>query len=378
MKSFGKKILIVLIVGIIIIQSSTIILAKSKEQMDLENEQSETEDKINQTQKEKENVEAEKTQTAKEVENLSSQISNYQSQIDELDGKISSLNTKITETETNLKKAEEDYTTQEDALKARLVAAYVAGDTSYLDVLLSSEGITDFISNYYLISQIAEADEAMLNKIQKQRQEIEKSKRELESSKSDLASSKTSKEMVTLQLQASKKEKDSKYAELDEKEKELQKQIEELDAHEKSIKNKIEEIKRSYVPPAPSNSNNGNNNSPGGGTSSYGFGWPVSNHSIGTDYGVSGKFWSLGYHTGVDFPVSAGTPVFSVGNGVVCDTGYNSAYGKFVEIYHGSNIYSFYAHASSVIVSYGQTVTKGQQIMLSGATGNVTRCSLTF
>ena len=107
-------------------------------------------------------------------------------------------------------------------------------------------------------------------------------------------------------------------------------------------------------------------------------GWPVGNHSIGTGYGVKGRYWSLGYHTGVDFPVSSGTPVFSVGDGVVCDTGYNSAYGRFVEIYHGNNIYSFYAHGSSVIVSYGQTVTKGQQIMLSGATGNVTGAHLHF
>ena len=59
-------------------------------------------------------------------------------------------------------------------------------------------------------------------------------------------------------------------------------------------------------------------------------------------------------------------------------TGYNSAYGNYVEIYHGNNVYSFYAHASRVNVSKGQKVTKGQQIMLSGATGNVTGAHLHF
>lgn len=85
-----------------------------------------------------------------------------------------------------------------------------------------------------------------------------------------------------------------------------------------------------------------------------------------------------GYHTGIDFPVSSGTAVYSIGNGKVVDTGYNSAYGNFIEIYHGNNIYSFYAHASNINVSIGQTVSKGEQIMLSGKSGNVTGPHLHF
>ena len=70
--------------------------------------------------------------------------------------------------------------------------------------------------------------------------------------------------------------------------------------------------------------------------------------------------------------------MYSIGDGQVFDTGYNSAYGNYVEIYHGNNVYSFYAHASRVQVSAGQRVSKGQQIMLSGATGNVTGPHLHF
>ena len=124
--------------------------------------------------------------------------------------------------------------------------------------------------------------------------------------------------------------------------------------------------------------NNSGGSYSGGGTSSFGFGWPVANHSIGTRYGEAGKWWSSGYHTGVDFPVGTGTAVYAVGDGQVFDTGYNSAYGNFVEIYHGNNVYSFYAHASRVNVSKGQKVSKGQQIMSSGATGNVSGPHLHF
>ena len=130
-----------------------------------------------------------------------------------------------------------------------------------------------------------------------------------------------------------------------------------------------------------SNSNSGNTSNGSNGnssSSSYGFGWPVSNPIIGTGYGVSGSMWSSGKHTGVDFRASTGTQVFAVGDGIVVDTGFSRAYGNFVEIYHGNNIYSFYAHASSVKISQGQTVSKGQLIMLSGATGNVSGPHLHF
>ena len=98
-------------------------------------------------------------------------------------------------------------------------------------------------------------------------------------------------------------------------------------------------------------------------------------------YGGWRRFsWRCGTRasSGVDFPVPSGTPVYAVGDGQVVDTGFNRAYGNYVEIYHGNNIYSFYAHASSVKISSGQHVTKGQQIMLSGATGNVTGPHLHF
>ena len=222
-----------------------------------------------------------------------------------------------------------------------------------------------------------------MEKIQKQKETIENTKKTLENSKNELATSKTTKQSVSSQLQSTKEQKNEQVAKLSEDEKSVQAQIDELVSHEASIKAEIAKMKAEFDKKGqqPNNvSNNGNssgsyNNS---GTSSYGFGWPVVNHTIGTRYGVSGSWWSSGYHTGVDFPVGKGTAVYAVGNGQVFDTGYNSAYGNFVEIYHGNNVYSFYAHASSVNVTKGQTVSKGQQIMLSGSTGNVSGPHLHF
>ncbi|HEY5835103.1 M23 family metallopeptidase [Streptomyces sp.] len=99
---------------------------------------------------------------------------------------------------------------------------------------------------------------------------------------------------------------------------------------------------------------------------------------IGTPYHAAGANWSSGYHTGVDFVVGTGTPVHAIAAGTVVSAGYDGAYGNEVVVRHADGKYSQYAHFSQVSVSAGQSVTAGQQLGLSGATGNVTGPHLHF
>ncbi|MFB0633099.1 LysM peptidoglycan-binding domain-containing M23 family metallopeptidase [Streptomyces sp. AB3(2024)] len=97
-----------------------------------------------------------------------------------------------------------------------------------------------------------------------------------------------------------------------------------------------------------------------------------------TPYHQSGSMWSSGYHTGVDFIASTGTTVKAVGAGTVVSAGWGGAYGNEVVIRHADGKYSQYGHLSQLSVSVGQSVTAGQRIGLSGATGNVTGPHLHF
>ncbi|MFG3497494.1 peptidoglycan DD-metalloendopeptidase family protein [Streptomyces sp. NPDC047928] len=108
-------------------------------------------------------------------------------------------------------------------------------------------------------------------------------------------------------------------------------------------------------------------------------GWtsPVS-AGVTTPYRASGSMWSSGYHTGVDFAASAGSTVKAVGAGTVVSAGWSGAYGNEVVIQHADGAYSQYAHLSSLSVSAGQSVSGGQQIGLSGSTGNSTGPHLHF
>ncbi|MGI5479644.1 M23 family metallopeptidase [Streptomyces lavendofoliae] len=112
-------------------------------------------------------------------------------------------------------------------------------------------------------------------------------------------------------------------------------------------------------------------------TTGSGFTAPV-DAGVTTPYRASGSSWSSGYHTGVDFSASSGTTVKAVGPGTVVSAGWSGAYGNEVVIQHADGNYSQYAHLSSLSVSSGQTVSGGQQIGLSGSTGNSTGPHLHF
>ncbi|GGS38470.1 LysM peptidoglycan-binding domain-containing M23 family metallopeptidase [Streptomyces badius] len=117
-----------------------------------------------------------------------------------------------------------------------------------------------------------------------------------------------------------------------------------------------------------------------GAAEATGSGWsaPLANANVTTQYRASGASWSSGYHTGSDFQAATGTPVLAIGPGTVVSAGNSGAYGNEVVIQHEDGMYSQYAHQSALNVSVGQTVTGGQQIGLSGSTGNSTGPHLHF
>lgn len=105
---------------------------------------------------------------------------------------------------------------------------------------------------------------------------------------------------------------------------------------------------------------------------------PIAGSYVSTGYLSGGAVWSSGTHTGVDFHAASGTPVRSVGTGTVVEAGWGGAYGNQVVIRMDDGTYTQYGHLSSVGVPAGQRVVPGQQVGVSGATGNVTGAHLHF
>ena len=381
LKTFG-----ILVVMMLLLQMPVTMAADSVN--DLKNQQEENADKIEENKQKKEEITAEKNQTISEVEDISEQISNYESQISELNSKISDLNTKIEESERKITEAQAKYDEQKELLDTRLVVAYEQGETSYLDVLLSSENIVDFISNYFYISELATSDTELMDSLQQEKQEIEQAKTDLENSKTELDTSKAEKQSITTQLEQTKSEKNAKVSQLTEDEKTIQAQIDELAEANKSLDAQIlkkqkeieEQLKKQQQKPS-GGSSNGGTSTGGGAVSSSGFIYPVPSGYTRITTGVN--YSSGQYHGAVDFGSGGinGQPVYAVADGIVITAqNLTSSYGTYVIIAHYNGLYTLYAHGQrgSLRVSEGQSVSQGQQIMNVGSTGNSTGPHLHF
>ena len=104
---------------------------------------------------------------------------------------------------------------------------------------------------------------------------------------------------------------------------------------------------------------------------------PARRYWLSAGYAARGSRWAH-RHTGQDFAVDSGTPVYAVGSGVVRITTCGDGFGNQVLVRHGDGYFTQYAHLSRIDVRRGQRVTAGQRIGLSGATGNVTGPHLHF
>ncbi len=104
---------------------------------------------------------------------------------------------------------------------------------------------------------------------------------------------------------------------------------------------------------------------------------PVAGSHVTTGYKSGGSLWSSGSHSGVDFMAASGSSVVAVGAGTVVEA-WGGAYGNNIVLRMADGTYTQYGHLSSIGVSVGQSVSSGQQIGLSGSTGNSTGPHLHF
>lgn len=107
---------------------------------------------------------------------------------------------------------------------------------------------------------------------------------------------------------------------------------------------------------------------------------PVTGVRVGSPFGfridpITGR---SALHTGLDFPAETGTPILAAAGGVVVVQEYHAAYGNMVEVDHGNQLITRYAHASQVYVKKGDIVKRGQRIADVGSTGRSTGPHLHF
>jgi len=340
------------------------------EQKNLNEMNQEVTEQINQANTKLEYVQSELSNTMLQVQELEDKILGYQKEMTGLSDKLDALQNSIDETKQKLTVAEEEYNRKEELLRERLVAMYEDGETQYLDILLSSRNIVEFISGYYLINEFVEYDNTLMQEVAERRDDIEITKTKLEKEETEIKLIKAKREQTTVVLQNTITLQES-YA------KKLSKQ-------EQELKNKITEYKQeqarieALIQQATNSSNNLDIQYTGGEML-----WPVaiSGTVITSTYGVREHPIQgvIKEHSGLDIGnATYGSPVVAAADGVVTYAGWLGGYGNCVMINHGNGLVTLYGHGQKIITELHKEVKKGDLIMEVGSTGNSTGPHLHF
>lgn len=330
-----KKTLISILIFVLIAAMGTFSLSYATSAADKQDEL----DSINQ----------QKDDVSSDMNALTSSIKEQQAEIDKLQGTMDKKQAEIDEAERDIEETKRNIEERQDGLDNRLRTMYKNGSVGFLDVLLGSNSISEFISNLEMIQRIYKNDQNTLTTLEEQHQELEEKQTALKNEKAELSQQKAVAEEKQSALQADKKALQAKLDELNAEADKVSSQIASLQDHDKVYK---------------------------GGK----FIWPTTSSTITSPFGfrihpVTGVYTG---HTGVDIGVGMGSPVYAAASGRVIVAGDYGGYGNAVVIDHGSGISTLYGHNSSVSVSVGQNVKQGQVIASSGSTGISTGPHLHF
>ena len=302
-------------------------------------------------------IEGEVSQTVAELAEINQKIYDKQLEIQTLEVIEQGMLTYINKAEEELKASNKRYEKQKKLLEKRLVAMYQMGEMSYLDVLVKSKGFTDFVTNFFLIEEVAKADTELLNTVEAEQKYNQKLKETLESKKAILTSSRETREKNAIALSNMNVIKNKKLQVLSAEEAELHRMIEEYQTQIADIEKEIRllalaSVSEEYV----------------GGVMA----WPVPGYTrITSSFGMRTHPITGIYklHTGTDIGAPMGSDFIAANDGIVTYAGYNGAYGNMVIVDHGGGITTLYAHGSEILTEVGTIVTQGTPILKVGSTG---------
>lgn len=420
-----KKIIAVLLAVVMLgaIPLNSFAVSKDEIQANLQDEIAQREKEIEQYQQKIDSLQGNADKQDEYIDELQKQIKAYDDtikllgdQIDELNSKISKLDGEIAEFEAKIKNLEESIekinaqVSEKQAevdkayalLSDRLRAAYMAGETSVLEIFLSAKDFSDFISRSELIYQIAKHDNEIVEGLRDSISELNKMVEELDAKKADLEESKVLLDNQRAELDASRDTVKKNKAEVDQKVATIQSKIDKVNsyigtlnkqsAQYKKLIDKANEEKAAFKSEIDKLVNNIGSKGDGvldNNSSSHNY--EVSTKGIicplqGAAVSIREYSWNhvkRGYHNratdmGSKTGSSNGRPIYAVADGTVIKAAYDSYSGNHILIDHGRGVVTYYGHCSSMIVSKGATVSQGQVIGYVGSTGYVTGPHLHF
>lgn len=317
--------------------------------------------------------------------------------------KISSLNDDIKEKQDAYDKGLSEVEDQFDALANRLRILYMSGNATDLEIIFGAKDFSDLIDKMELVKSLANSDKELISEIQTKLDELSTKKESLEADKKDLETQQASlksdqdefnklisdNDEILKNLYASNSEAQNSLESAALQSDEIEAKISEYYAAQKAAAEHAAQVSQSSSSSSSGSSSSGSSSS---GSSSVivpsgsGFAWPTPGFvSRSSEWFEDREVYN---HGGIDIAGAGimGTPVVAAADGTVVATnsscthnwgksyscGCGGGYGNYVMISHAGGKMTVYGHLTSLTVSSGQSVSRGQVIGYVGSTGNST------
>lgn len=315
-----------------------------------------------------EQAKASQASITQEIAQLDQSVSQAEDELDAVEGKLADTQQKLSNAQEELKVATEKKEEQVVAFKKRIKYIHENGSIGYLQVILEADSFGDFLTRMQYVNDIMNFDKATLDELKKNQKIIEVKTNEIQTERDEVAKLAEEQKKKAQELQAKLKE---KQAAAEKYRTDVNKYEQEVASWTKAS-SEVESLINQATTTSTKNGGaaQGNVNYTGGK-----FAWPVPGRSyISSGYGYRSKPIGSGqeFHTGYDIPGSYGTNIVAAESGTVIAARYVNGYGYTVMINHGGGLVTLYGHNSKLVVSAGDTVSRGQVIAKCGSTGNST------
>lgn len=303
-------------------------------------------------------------------------IEQYQAEMDRLQAEIDTATRKQAE-------LEEEISGTYDLLSERLCAAYMAGETSTLELLLTAEDFETFLTRLELVKRISEHDTALVADLQQDINDLNATKEKLDRDKAAAEEKKAAvqseRDAVAADRAEAIKAKNLQESKQNSIEQKLSRQQQTTNRLDKDIQFLQEEMAR-YDAEKSKDMSSGSGSLAGSSGNSSNFKVSSKGMICPLQYSnviISAGWYGYANHQGIDFTTAGATgntygkEIRAAADGVVYSSEYHYSWGNNVYIDHGNGVYTRYAHCSKLLVSKGQSVKQGDVIGLVGNTGNV-------
>lgn len=348
---------LITIILILIITCSLCICVHAQDLTELQEKSSQLTQAIDESNNRLQAVQDELSTNMQELQDLDNKIAQSQEELNTINTDIDDLMKQINENEYKLKKTQTEFDRIQKLLDARIIKMYETPKFEFLQVILASKSVTEFLSTYYAMKELAEYDKELLDTVKKQKADIETTKKILTEKKKQVVTSKQTQQKKAQVLANTKTMRQYYISKLSTEEQKLQAKIDEYNEQVETIEAEIKlmalnSISADYI---------------GGALT-----WPIPGYTtITSEYGMRVHPITGAYklHTGTDIGAPMGADFVAMAKGVVTKASMTPAYGNMVIIDHGGGVQTLYAHGSEILVQVGQEVEAGTPVLKVGSTG---------